>query len=154
MLFTYNQYKSTFSINPNTQFTSRKIQISVQLKDTNGAPLLNVPVTPDFAAKLASQINAIVTLGTVEKFVYDNSGNFISNISSTEGGDGTIKISFDGKIISDLIVPQDITIDPTIQERVLNYKFIYSPVAPAGGASIGDTFGTPIRDETDTSRGV
>ena len=150
----FDQYKSTFSINPTTQFTSRKIQISVQLKDTNGAPLLNVPVTPDFADKIASKINAIVTFGTVEKFVYDNAGNFISNIVSTDGGNGTIKISFDNKVISDLIVPQDITIDPTIQERVLNYTFIYSPGVSAGGGSDGDTFGAPIRDEADISRGV
>jgi len=150
----FDQYKSSYSINQSTQFTSKKIEVNVQLKDINGTSLLNGPVASSVAIDIASRIKGYATLGTLENFVYNNNGSFISNISSNVGGSGTLKVSFENKIFSNLNIPKDITINPSITEKSLDYTFVFSPSISSSINSVGDTDGAARRDDTDVSGGV
>ena len=145
----FDQYKSTFQIDPVSQFTSKKIKISVQLKETSGSSLLSGSVPSSISDDIGKRISAIATFGAVEDFIYDQNGSFISYISSKDGGAGTLKISFDNKVISDIIIPTDIAVNPTISERSVNYNFVFSQVLNAPGNSDGDTFGKPQRTNGD-----
>jgi hypothetical protein len=150
----FDQYKSTYSINPSTQFTSKKIEVTVQLKDINGTSLLSGPVAAYVGIDIASRIKGYASFGTLENFVYNNNGSFISYISSTTGGSGTLKVSFENKVFSNLNIPQDITINPSITEKSLDYQFVFSPSISSSINSIGDTDGAPRRDDADVSGGV
>lgn len=149
----FDQYKSTFTISPSIQFTTQPISVQVALNESNGQSL-TTGMPASAAAALSGQIVPLPTFGQVDNFVYDGAKFFNANLTSDTAGSGTIRMSFDGKIFSQVITPTDITQSPSIEELVIPYAFVFSPKPGAlEGSTVGtgDTDGKPRYDETDVS---
>jgi hypothetical protein len=151
----FDQYKSTFSVEPAIQFTSKPIKVKVDLKESSGAELSRaLPSQSSFI--LADKITPTITFGDITKFTYDGSQYFTAEITSKVAGSGTIDIAFDNKKISDVNIPANLTQPSSVSIRRLNYEFIYAPASTLGSVSvgIGDTSDgqAPRRDEGDVSR--
>lgn len=139
----FDNTKSTFSIDPNVQFTTNPIKVKVSLKEGSGQPLAS-KIPASVAEGIALRIVPTITFGTISKFTYDGEEFFEADLTATEAGEGTIKMSFDSKTFMTVNIPDDITVTPTLTEQVLDYTFIYSPFA--------DMDGKPRRDASDSVR--
>jgi hypothetical protein len=147
----FDPCKSSYSITPPFQFTTKPIALSVELKERNGISVVS-GLSPVVAENIAARLKAHATFGTVSKFVYDGYQTFTANLSSDLPGSGKIMLSFDNQTFCTNVN------DPpshTLQEK--SYKFVYAsaglttPVAPSATGDISD--GTqPRRDEGDQSR--
>lgn len=144
----FDACSSDFSINPNIQFTTKSIDVSVNLKEKNGVSLIT-GIPADIASSLAPRIKAYSTFGEISDFSYDGYGLFNAKITSQSAGSGTLMISFDDNIFCNNNIPQDIDVSATHTLKVLDYSFVYSPGSITTGA--GDTSDKPRRDETDVS---
>lgn len=133
--------KSEFSLDRNVQFIGKEIKVSVILKE-NGGSNLSAKLPLSITSQIASQISANIDFGKVSSFSYDGN-SFVSTLTSDDAGSGTISISFNNQIFSSIDVPVDLTIDPSISAKTLNYQFITIPVAGEG---------LPRRDDGDVSR--
>lgn len=142
----FDQYTSTFSLNPSLQFTTQPIQVAVILNESSGQNMAaNLPAAT--AAQLAEKISATFTFGTISPFAYDGYSMFIANLTSTQPGSGTIKVAFNNNFISVLNNPPVITDTPSVTVTELSYTFI-------GIQSVTATHeaGQPIRDAGDVAR--
>lgn len=141
--------KSTITLSPKIQFTSKPIIISVNLNERNGLPITNgIPATT--ANNLAEKIKAHATLGVVDNFVYDGYQSFTANITSIDPGSGQIMISFDNNIFCTNNIPASTSETPTHDLQTLDYQFIYTPVGGTITTS-GDEGTQPRRNEGDLS---
>jgi hypothetical protein len=146
----FDQYHSTFTITPNTQFTTESIAVQVALNESNGQSMtLGMPAS--IGPTLASQITANPTLGQISPFTYDGQQFFNATLTSSKAGPGTISIAFDGKFFSTLNLPVDTTLPPSITQTVLPYTFIYSPISTSVSTPEGDTLGKPRFDASDVA---
>lgn len=148
-----DQYVSTSTLDHPIQFTTQPIKVTVDLKTSDNVSLIgNLP--EDVAASIGSKIIPSITFGKITDFIYDGSAYFNANITSGLAGTGQLTIEYDGKVFSDIIVPANPDDPRSIETRVLNYQFIYTPVAGnVSQVGIGDTSdGAPRRDESDVSR--
>lgn len=146
----FDPCKSDFTIDPKTQFTTKPIKLTVNLRETNGIALTS-SLPPEIASKLSSRIKAYPTLGYVGEFTYDGYEAFNADLTSGEAGNGSIKISFDSQLFCRNVIPEDINISPTREIQSLDYRFVYSPelnTISEGDASDG---AQPRRDESDLS---
>lgn len=142
----FDPYKSTFILDPTIQFTTKPINIEVQLNEAGGNNIAaNIPVS--VAANLASNLAAIVTLGVVGDFTYDGSSKFIAQITSNGSGNGTAKVAYQGQLFSILTNPEDLDLTPSVSTRELSYTFVQSSAIAIGGEP-----GAVRRDEGDVSR--
>lgn len=160
----FNPCKSTFTLSPNTQFTTQPITITVNLNENNGLPLTTgIPL--DTGKSLAENIKAFPTFGNVSKFSYDGYQKFTAEITSDQPGDGYIMISFQDQIFCtdtlptstspSNVSPPNGTTTPSHDLQNLSYKFVYAPFITPGErlTGEGDITGTqPRRDPSDTSR--
>ena len=147
----FDPNQSTFTIIPNTQFTTESILVQVSLNDRNGLPL-TANMATDVAAALAVNIAPQITFGEISQFIYDGVQFFDANITSTTSGSGTIEMQYEGQQFVSVSVPTDLTQTPTVTTRKLNYTFIYSPVPSVVGTPEGDDRGKPERDAGDVAR--
>jgi hypothetical protein len=161
----FDQYKSTFTLDTNIQFTTLPIHVSVSLNENSGQSMtLNLP--PTAAATIAEKLNGDVSLGAIGTFAYDGYQFFVAPITSVLPGNGAVKVSFNNTFISILNNPSDTTQTPSVAIKELTYTFVQSSapglgsaqnppvgsgVGAAGGSGDGD-FGAPRRDEGDISR--
>lgn len=148
----YDQYTSTFTLNPNLQFTTQSIQVSVTLNESSGQNMAaNLPAT--VGEQLAENVSANITFGTITSFSYDGYSLFIADITSNSPGSGTIKVAFDNKFISVLNNPTDITQTPSVTVTELPYTFIGTSNIHSGQPSSGEKeSGLPRRNEGDIAR--
>jgi len=142
----FDPNSSSFTIDPNIQFTSQKIQVKVSLNERNGQTLVG-KFPSDLASSIASKLSPTVTLGKVGPFSYDGEQFFVADLTSESPGDGVIKMAFDNKMFTAVSIPADINQSPAITEQFLNYTFVYAPSAGA------DVDGKPARDESDIAEG-
>lgn len=126
ILSSSSQFKSTFAIDTDVQFTTRLITATVVLFDAGGTEISN-NIPPACVPEIEAAIEGHVTLGQITSFTYDGSHAFNASISSTEPGDGQLSMSFNGKIFS--TVAQG-TPTSTITETLLDYTFITGIVEP------------------------
>ena len=138
---------SSYSVEPNIQFTSKPITVSVELKDRNKLGLTtNLPV--EVSSELAKQIKGHVTFGNISDFTYDGSGLFTANITSDIAGKGDIMLSFDSNTFCTNNLPEDIDQEPSRTLQSVSYQFVYTPAftgkTPETGE--GDTSGKPDRN--------
>lgn len=152
----FDPCKSTFSLTPTTQFTSKPIIITVNLNDSNGITL-TPKIDPEAVAKdTAANIKAHIDFGTVTPFTYDGYQSFTAELSSTKAGSGKVMISFENQTLCTNIIPADIDIDPSHVLQTIDYRFIltpFGPVVPIAPTGEGDTDGVlPRRDAGDVSR--
>jgi hypothetical protein len=126
-----NQYETTATLDPELQFVSEPIVVSVELKDANGV-LLSSNIPADLQKELADKISGTPTLGSLGPFSHDGYDAFVANLTSTVTGTGTLTISFDERVISQILNRDDDDAETTIAEVELPYEFIGVPVSAVG----------------------
>ena len=142
-------YKSTFTVNPSIQFTTKPIIVTAKLNDIQGNNLCSsLPSGPanDIAVKLVPEI----TFGTISKFTYDGVSAFTAELNSELEGMGEIRLMYDNTFFSELTIPDNLSETPNTKEQVLTYQFIKTSVGTGLGGT--DSDGKPRRDEGDVSR--
>jgi len=125
----FDQYKSTFTLDSDIQFTTRKIKVSVDLLDSNSQSITS-GLASDAADLIAKDISANVTFGSISRFSYDNTRYFTAEISSSNEGSGSVDVEYKNKQISVIIIPDDLTVNPSLATLSLDYKFIKSIELP------------------------
>lgn len=139
----FDPCKSDFFLTPTVQFTTQPIVVSVNLNDSNGAPIAkNLPSS--VSDNLAIQITPYLTFGEITNFNYDGYQLFTANITSDQPGNGQLMIAFDNNILCTNTLPTDGS-EPTHTLQTLDYQFIYTPGTPDG---------KPRRDESDIADNV
>lgn len=138
----FDQYKSTFTVDPTTQFTTKGILIKVDLLDSNSQPLTtNLPES--IASSFAEKLSANITFGEVSKFVYDGSRYFNASITSSVGGSGSVSVDYDNKSITTITIPDTLDEEMVSTIKTVEYKFIFT------SALSSDETGQPRRDISD-----
>lgn len=133
----YDPYKSSFSLSPSTQFTTKPITVQVDLRESNNLPIANtLPI--DLANKLAYRIKPTISFGEISQFNYDGYRYFEAQITSKSEGSGNIQVAFDNVMLSDINIPTDLTISPTNTVNSINYNFIYVPIGSPSITAVGD----------------
>ncbi len=147
----FDPCKSLFTATPTTQFTTKPIKLSVDLKEKNGTSLaVGIPIS--VADGLATRLKAYPTLGEVSNFVYDGYQYFTADLTSKDPGTGKVMVSFDNNIFCTNSIPTDINVDPVRELQEIDYQFIYTTaITPVG---VGDTSdGKPRRGFDDLTGG-
>lgn len=144
----FDACSSDYSLFPTTQFTTKPITVTVNLKEKTGLSL-TTGIPADIAATLADKIKAYATFGEVSKFSYDGYQAFTSTITSDITGSGDLMISYDNNIFCINTTPTDIDVESTHTLQSLPYNFIFTPT---GTGSVGDTETQPRRDAGDVAR--
>jgi hypothetical protein len=143
----FDQYKSTFSVDPSIQFTTRPIILSVALNEGSGNPIAtNLPA--DTASVIAGQLSAIVSLGSVSPFTYDGYTTFNASIESDLPGNGTVKVLFNNNFISTITNPATIDQSASVAIKEVAYTFVHSSFNAIGPTDSGQV----RRDETDVAK--
>lgn len=119
----FDRYSSSFAVEPEVQFTTRKIKVTVQMNDKSGANLTsNFPI--DVANDVGSKIKGDVSFGEISNFVYDGYQYYVGYISSKDSGSGVLKISYDGEYLSTLTLPTNLDELPSSKVKEISYQFI------------------------------
>jgi hypothetical protein len=149
LLESVNPFSSTFALSPDVQFVSKSIQVQITLSDRN-----NIEITSNIPESCVSQVvdklDIIASFGTVSDIVYNRvTGKFVALIDSDIGGNGTVSVSFDGNILSQ-INNLDTLAEPTsVENTQLPYEFV-GATAVNPGVATGEK--DVRRDSGDVSR--
>lgn len=155
----FDPCKSTFTVTPPIQFTSRTIEVKVNLNERNGTSItsnLSTAVAENIAARIKSHMT--VGKGKITNFTYDGYQIFTALISSDTAVDGRISITFDDQALCTNTMPTNVDETATHAVQILPYKFIYTPGALGGTSapsstgeivSVGDDTRQPRRNQTD-----
>lgn len=138
----FDQYKSTFTVEPTPQFTSEQITVRVALNETNGQGITS-GMPASLGESVAARITAHVSFGTISSFTYDGSQFFNAKINSLIAGPGKIQVFFDGLPISTATLPVNLNDSPSISVFTLSYTFVYSQAVGVVETGTGDTTGEP-----------
>lgn len=143
-----SQFTSTIALEPDVQFVSQPIKVTVTLKDPGGTTIsFNVP--EESQELLASKITGTATFGTLGAFSYDGYNAFVADLTATHAGDGELTIAFNNNILS-LIQNRDNNDTATvITENVQTYSFVGTPVRTG---IVGEPTPAPDRDVSDVAR--
>ncbi|MFZ4399367.1 MAG: hypothetical protein ACOYO1_04970 [Bacteroidales bacterium] len=141
-------YHMPITLDKDLQFINKKIKVTVTPKDEAGRTLIELigGFTPPQSCMdtIASKFKGEATLGTVSNFSYDGYGNFIADIISQTSGDGYITVSYDGNTIKKVIKPSDPSLNPSIEDYILNYSYV-------GFITVDGYIPAPRRDESDST---
>lgn len=146
----FDPCKSKFTLDPDVQFTSKSIKVSVILNERNGISLTN-GLSPSVGVALAARLKSHITFGDISNFAYDGYQAFTADLTSKDAGIGQIMVSFDDNIFCTNTLPTDPTINPTHTLQSLTYQFVKTLTIPIAPTAEGDTDGKPFRDEGDQS---
>lgn len=157
----YNPSKSKFTLTPIVQFTTDKIEVKVNINETNGLSLIS-SLPDSLTSDIINRIVPTFNFGNLSSFRYDGINAFIADLTSDTTGTGTMKMSFDNKAFTTINIPTNLSINPTIDIQSVDYRFIFAPAGNTGsgfvntvgsgtGNTTGDTDGAPRRDEGDVS---
>jgi len=138
-----NVFESTVAIDPEVQFVTRPITVTVVLKDVNGGSVAaNVPASVQ--SDIADLIEGSVTFGEISDFTYDGYVNFTAEITSEVGGDGVLTVSFNNNEFQNVLnLNND---NPTsFETNSLSYTFV-------GIGTVGQEDQKERRDATDIAR--
>jgi len=141
----FDACKSTFTVEPKIQFTTKPILVSVVLNERNGLSLVN-GLSAEVGSNLAAKISPHITFGEISSFKYDGYQAFVAELTSDSPGSGSIMISFDNNTLCTNTLPAtgdsaDVLPEHTLQS--IDYQFVYAP---------SSSDGKPRRDESDVSR--
>jgi hypothetical protein len=126
-----NQFASTVTPDPDLQFVSLPILVSVELRDANGV-LLSSNIPADLQEDIADRITGTPTLGSLGDFAHDGYDAFVAELTSTTTGEGTLTVSINEQILSDILNRDNNDVATEIIERVIPYEFIGVPVSAVG----------------------
>ena len=143
----YDPCKSEFSGQPNIQFTTKPIKISLSLKDRNGI-LLTSKIPDTVAQSIAKDIKAYPTFGSVGSFNYDGYGAFLADLISPKAGSGQLLISFNDNTLCKTYLPTNIDESPVFDLQKFDYEFIYGGSTVVAEGDMSDGF-APRRDLSD-----
>lgn len=146
----FDPCKSNFTLDPDVQFTSKAIKVSVFLNERNGISLTN-GLSPTVGTALAARLKSHITFGDISNFAYDGYQAFVADLTSKDAGTGQIMVSFDDNIFCTNTLPADPTVNPTHTLQSLTYQFVKTLTIPIAPTAEGDTDGKPFRDEGDQS---
>jgi len=117
-------FQSTIAIDPDVQFVTRPISVAVVLKDIGGVDISR-QIPAGCQDGIEDNLRGIVTLGEISDFEWDGyTGKFMAEITSTEGGDGELQVSWKNNIFSEILNQDDVDADTEIQEVVVPYTFV------------------------------
>lgn len=121
-------YSTTKSLEPEVQFVTDKIVVSVTPTSLDNLSLQNLVgsfgTNDTVNETLASKFTAKPSLGFITKFNYDGYGNFTADLTTNVQGDGYIDIYYDGQLIPTVISPDNLSLAPSISTTPLAYSFI------------------------------
>lgn len=139
----FDPCSSSLTIDPNVQFTSKPILVSVDLKERNGISI-TTGISGVVAENIGARLKAYPTFGVIDNFVFDGYHTFTANLTSTLPGLGSVMVSFDDNMLC-----TNINSPPSHTLQEAQYQFVYTPIG--SGASTGeiDTDGQPRRDYSD-----
>lgn len=149
----FDPCKSTYTANPKTQFTSRQIEVTVNINERNGTSLTST-LTPTIAEDIAKRIKPHIDLGEITSFNYDGYQIFTAMITSAQPGIGHLSISFDDQIFCTNTLPSDINEVSTHTLQQIEYQFVYTPTAGSSYTGEGDNTAQPRRNEGDLARDI
>lgn len=140
-------YETKAILDTDIQFTSRSINVSVQLKDPNDTVIsFNIPDS----CHIEGLLDGYASLGSLSNFTYDGYSTFNADITSPIAGDGELTVSFDNNFFQTVTNPVSDDEVSSIAIDVLDYTFISDTViAKDSGASTMEA--VPRRDESDIS---
>lgn len=144
----FDPCKSTFTLEPKMQFTSKPILVNVDIKERNSYPITS-NLVPEVSTNIAARIKPYSTFGNITNFTYDGYQSFTAEITSKIPGNGTLMISFDDNIFCTDDMPSNIDLPATHTLQEVAYQFIY---APSTIVTDGDSTDQPRRDEGDLAR--
>ncbi|KKN72143.1 hypothetical protein LCGC14_0413550 [marine sediment metagenome] len=126
-----SQFKSTFSIDTDVQFTTRPIIIAVILRDAGGTNIAtNIP--EECLDGILDKLHVLATFGEAARFTYDRENiRFLSELTSNVSGGGELTIIFDGNIFSTFNESTDFDVPSSITEDMLTYTFVDAAAEPA-----------------------
>lgn len=147
----FSPCKSTFSLDPNVQFTTQTITVTVNLNENNGLPITQ-GIPTSVAQTLANQIKGFPTFGELSNFSYDGYQAFTAALTSDSPGTGNIMIAFQNQVLCTNDLPDGGTPSHTLQS--LDYQFVYAPASVQSVTGEGDSGGAakPRRDIGDLTR--
>ena len=137
--------KSSFTVTPKLQFTTKAIIVSATIADSNGANICQ-KLPQDVADGISAKLIPNATFGDVSPFIYDGVAVFNANITSKVAGAGTIQLKYNNNFFNTITIPIDLTVPPTITLQTLDYTFIQA------GTTSED--GKVRRDEGDDARDI
>lgn len=149
ILLSCDTYKSNLSLDTDIQFTTLPIKVRAEILESNGQSVTS-GLPPSVAASVAKKIVASATFGSVDEFQYDGSRYFYANLSSSDAGEGSVTITFDGNVISNLSIPTDLTKPISISPKSSEYKFIFA--SPIDSSSSVDSENR--RDSSDAANDI
>jgi len=113
-------YTSEVTLDPEIQFVDGYISVSVLLRDAGGS-ILSTNIPASVQDSIASKLSGTVTLGELSDFEYDGSLYFVSHITSDLPGTGSLQVSFNNGIFSEIV--RD-SVPTVINLRSYPYRFI------------------------------
>ena len=131
----FDPNNSDFTLDPDIQFTTDTIKVSVILKDSNNVNILNGLDTTT-ASSIALRLSADASLGEVSSFTFDGSQSFVADLSSDNDGDGYLSMKFDNTYFIDFIIPEDPEILPSSKVKAIPYTFIKTSVKPGDSSEV------------------
>lgn len=137
----YDPYRSDFTVDPEIQFTTATITVTVSLMEASGV-LMTSNLPADVGATLAGKLTATNSFGEVGVFSYDGSQYFTAEISSEVAGNGAIKIAYENRVIGELNNSTDLDQTPSLSLKERSFTFVKSQILHGGE-------GAPRRPETD-----
>lgn len=140
--------KSKFSIDPIVQFTTQKIKVSIDFRDSNNQPITQ-EISSDLSDYIISKISSNISFGEITKFEYDGSQYFIAYITSNIGGNGTIDLSYDNQSMLNVTLPENLDESVSSTLQLLEYRFIAAGSGHLSDNSNIDVDGKPRRDISD-----
>lgn len=126
----YSPFKSTMTVSPAVQFTTRPIELQIQLNDASGTNI-GFRIPPDCVPQTLALFKIENTFGKVGTLRYDGLNFFLTEISSDVPGEGTIKVSFNNKFFSQYTAAAIPSATSSITEATTAYQFISGIVEPS-----------------------
>lgn len=142
-------FESTFTLDPDLQFITRPIEVSLTLRDKGGIDISkNIPES--CITDILDSLGGEATLGELSDFTYDRSnGVFLANITSDISGDGELRITWQNNFFQEILNSDNPDIDTAVQERFLSYTFVGTR-----GPSIPESDTEIRRDATDVANNL
>jgi hypothetical protein len=140
-------YTSTIVLDPDVQFVSRSIKVTVTLNDPGGTTI-SFKVPASLQSSLAAKVSASLTFGEIGAFTYDGYNSFVAEITADHAGDGELTVSFNNNILSLIENRDNDNVATAIVENVKTYSFVGTPVRTG---VVGEPEPAPRRDPSDVS---
>jgi hypothetical protein len=126
-----NVYETVADLDPDLQFTSLPIVVSVDLKDANGISIAT-SAPENTQSDIAALISGTPTLGSLTSFSFDGYSLFTADLTSQLTGTGTLTLSFNNQLLAEIVGRDDDDVNTSIEIVELPYEFVGVPLSAVG----------------------